>query len=187
MEALFGVSAGVMLAASFFSLLGPAVDYSKNLPYPGWIPVLSGFLIGVAFIKFVESFLPDHAHSPPTSPIVTPVPSPPPPSRADPTWSPGSNENDRVDSLEDGVPLDKEIIGQDDVPLTTEKPIKKSLWILIIAVTLHNIPEGTPLCYMCFHIDKMALIEHITLQQVSFLVSALVVSAKVLTMAPNRH
>jgi zinc transporter ZupT len=141
MELLFGSSAGVMLAASFFSLLGPAVEYSRNLAYPGWIPVLSGFLVGVGFIKFVESFLPEHSHSPPTSPIVSP-PSSPSLAHSLPEWNDPTAEDRSLDAIENaGIALDKEPIGQDTL-LPTERPIKKSLWLLIIAVTLHNIPEG---------------------------------------------
>ncbi|KAL9651668.1 hypothetical protein ABK040_001612 [Willaertia magna] len=55
LELLFGIGGGIMLAASFFSLLSPAVELSEK-QYKGGlavVPVFSGFLLGIlSFIVF---------------------------------------------------------------------------------------------------------------------------------------
>ena len=56
-----GFAAGVMLAASVFSLLLPAIEQSEEAGIPGWIPAVGGFALGVAFLMAMDSFLP-HLH-----------------------------------------------------------------------------------------------------------------------------
>ena len=46
MDAMLGFAAGVMTAASYFSLLGPAIDHSTNLNINPWLTVTIGFLSG---------------------------------------------------------------------------------------------------------------------------------------------
>lgn len=46
MDAMLGFSAGVMIAASFFSLLSPAIEMSENLHLTGWIVVSIGVILG---------------------------------------------------------------------------------------------------------------------------------------------
>lgn len=46
MDAMLGFAAGVMTAASYFSLLGPAIDHSNNLNINPWLTVTIGFLSG---------------------------------------------------------------------------------------------------------------------------------------------
>ena len=48
LDALLGFAAGVMLAASFWSLLAPALQYAEGGPVPVWFPALVGFLLGGA-------------------------------------------------------------------------------------------------------------------------------------------
>ena len=48
MDGLLGMAAGVMIAASFWSLLAPAITLSEDMGYPGWGPPLVGFLAGGA-------------------------------------------------------------------------------------------------------------------------------------------
>ena len=50
MDAMLGFAAGVMIAASFFSLLNPALEMSVNLNFIPWIIVTSGFLVGGIFL-----------------------------------------------------------------------------------------------------------------------------------------
>ncbi len=50
-----GVSAGIMVAASFFSLLSPALEYET--PLPSYVTVTLGFLLGGAFIIGSDFFL----------------------------------------------------------------------------------------------------------------------------------
>lgn len=46
MDIMFSISAGIMLSASFFSLLCPAIDMSNSLKLTTWLVVFSGFFIG---------------------------------------------------------------------------------------------------------------------------------------------
>lgn len=63
LDASLGVAAGVMIAASFWSLLAPAIDmaeadYGATLK---WLPPLLGFLAGAVFLRVVDRLLP-HLH-----------------------------------------------------------------------------------------------------------------------------
>jgi ZIP family zinc transporter len=94
MVAMLGFAAGVMIAASFFSLLLPAIDMAEAEGVPGWLPAVVGFLAGGLFLWIVDKILP-HLH-----------------------------QGLRVDQAE-GL---------------------KTHWqrsiLLVLAITLHNIPEG---------------------------------------------
>ncbi len=46
MDALLGFSAGVMIAASFWSLLNPAIEMANNLKMVAWLVVFLGFFGG---------------------------------------------------------------------------------------------------------------------------------------------
>ena len=94
LDAMLGFAAGVMTAASFWSLLAPSIELSENLGYLPWIPPLVGFLLGGAFLKGVDKILP-HLHI--------------------------GLEEEKAEGIH-----------------TTWK---KSL-LLVLAITLHNIPEG---------------------------------------------
>ena len=52
---LLGLSAGIMIAASFFSLLLPAIEAEGRLP--AYLPVTAGFLLGGAFIVGSDALL----------------------------------------------------------------------------------------------------------------------------------
>jgi ZIP family zinc transporter len=94
LDSMLGFAAGVMIAASFWSLLAPAIEMSEGKAIPVWIPPAAGFLFGALFIRLIDSLLP-HLHL--------------------------------------GMPLeDAEGI----------KTSWKRTTLLILAVTLHNIPEG---------------------------------------------
>jgi len=54
LSAMLGFSGGVMTAASFFSLLLPAIEYSEGRSIPVWLIVLIGFLFGILFMIAVE-------------------------------------------------------------------------------------------------------------------------------------
>jgi ZIP family zinc transporter len=94
LDGLLGFAAGVMIAASFWSLLAPAIEMSAGAAMPVWFPAAAGFLIGGVFLRIADRLLP-HLH-----------------------------------------------IG---FPLEEAEGIKTS-WqrstLLILAITLHNIPEG---------------------------------------------
>ena len=88
---LTGFAAGVMVAASFWSLLQPALEGSEHMGKLSFIPAAVGFLIGIGFLLFLDEVTP-HVH---------------------------------MDNAEEGP--------QSSLKRTTK---------LILAVTLHNIPEG---------------------------------------------
>lgn len=58
---LLGFTGGVMIAASFWSLLAPAIEMAENQGTPGWIPAAIGFLVGGIFLRLVDALLP-HLH-----------------------------------------------------------------------------------------------------------------------------
>ncbi len=61
LDAMLGFAAGVMLAASYWSLLAPAIEMSEKMGVPGWMPALVGFLTGAIFIRLIDLVLP-HLH-----------------------------------------------------------------------------------------------------------------------------
>ncbi len=91
-KALLGFASGVMIAASIWSLLIPAIDMAEGQALPSWFPALVGFLGGILFLLLLDTIIP-HLH---------------------------------VDSKQ---------------PEGVNANISKSL-MLMLAVTLHNIPEG---------------------------------------------
>lgn len=61
MDCMLGFTAGVMIAASFWSLLTPAIEMSIQLDNPAWLPAAVGFLLGGFFLAGVDRLLP-HLH-----------------------------------------------------------------------------------------------------------------------------
>lgn len=61
LDTLLGFAAGVMIAASYWSLLAPAIEMAAEGPLPAWLPVVIGFLAGGAFLRLVDWVLP-HLH-----------------------------------------------------------------------------------------------------------------------------
>lgn len=96
MDTLMGFTAGVMLAASFWSLLNPAIEMAESSwgAELAWVPVGIGFLAGAFFLFGLDKWLP-HLH------------------------------------LSD--PIEK----SEGVKTSWNKTV-----LLVLAITLHNIPEG---------------------------------------------
>ena len=90
-KALTGFAAGVMVAASFWSLLQPALESSSAMGSLAFLPASVGFLVGIGFLLLLDILIP-HMH------------------------------------------MDK----QNEGPKSGFRRTTK----LILAVTLHNIPEG---------------------------------------------
>ena len=86
-----GFAAGVMIAASVWSLLIPAIEEAEESGVPGYLPATGGFILGVAFLLLLDKALP-HLH-------------------------------------------------HDDPRVPKAKRSKRTA-LLMIAMTLHNIPEG---------------------------------------------
>ena len=94
LDSLLGFAAGVMIAASFWSLLAPAIEMAEGSSLPAWIPAVIGFLLGGVFFWSADKLLP-HLH------IGFPI--------------------EEAEGIKTGW--------------------KRSI-LLVLAITLHNIPEG---------------------------------------------
>jgi len=57
-RAMLGFAAGVMTAASVWSLLLPAIDQAAEGPLPAWSPAAGGMLLGVVFLAALDALLP---------------------------------------------------------------------------------------------------------------------------------
>jgi zinc transporter, ZIP family len=94
LDTALGFTAGVMIAASFWSLLNPAIDMAEEMGMINWLPALVGFVAGALSMRLIDFILP-HVH----------------------------------------------LFGR-----MTEAEGVKTSWrratLLVLAITLHNIPEG---------------------------------------------
>ena len=61
-DTMLGFAAGVMLAASYFSLLGPAVEFAENQGDTPWMHVVPGFLAGGLTLWIIDRLIP-HLHA----------------------------------------------------------------------------------------------------------------------------
>ena len=89
---LLGFAAGVMIAASIWSLMMPSIEMAEEQGKVAWIPAVIGFLLGVVFLLALDSVIP-HLHL------------------------------------------------KNDKPEGVKSKLKKTT-MMMLAVTLHNIPEG---------------------------------------------
>lgn len=94
LNSMLGFAAGVMIAASFWSLLKPAIEMAEENGSVGWVPAVFGFLAGGAFLYLVDRLLP-HLHL--------------------------------------GLSMDK----AEGIKTQWQRSV-----LLVLAITLHNIPEG---------------------------------------------
>jgi zinc transporter, ZIP family len=62
LDGMLGFTGGVMVAASFWSLLNPAIEMSERI-YPSvpWMPAAVGFFLGAMFLFVLDKYLP-HLH-----------------------------------------------------------------------------------------------------------------------------
>ncbi len=91
-KVLAGFAAGVMIAASIWSLLIPAIEMAEYQGQTPWIPATVGFFVGILFLLFLDSIIP-HLHV----------------------------NHDKPEGVHSSF---------------------KETTMLVLAVTLHNIPEG---------------------------------------------
>lgn len=62
LDGMMGFAAGVMIAASFWSLLAPSIELSERTTnLPAWLPPLIGFMSGGIFLLAIDKLLP-HLH-----------------------------------------------------------------------------------------------------------------------------
>ena len=62
LDAMLGFAAGVMIAASFFSLIGPAIEMTQTTGQTSWLVAAIGFALGCAFLFLADKLLP-HVHA----------------------------------------------------------------------------------------------------------------------------
>lgn len=60
-KALLGFASGVMIAASVWSLLLPAIEMARTAGGTAWVPAVTGFLFGMGFLLLLDSVIP-HLH-----------------------------------------------------------------------------------------------------------------------------
>ncbi|HIH37046.1 MAG TPA: ZIP family metal transporter [Methanocellales archaeon] len=61
LDGMLGFAGGVMVAASYWSLLAPAIEMSTGKDIPVWFPAVAGFLMGGIFLRGIDELLP-HLH-----------------------------------------------------------------------------------------------------------------------------
>jgi len=61
LDGMLGFAAGVMIAASYWSLLAPAIEMAEEGSLPAWVPATTGFLMGGFFLWIIDKILP-HLH-----------------------------------------------------------------------------------------------------------------------------
>ncbi len=61
MDCMLGFAAGVMIAASFWSLLAPGIEMAEELGHTPWLTAVIGFMGGGVFMRLIDKFMP-HLH-----------------------------------------------------------------------------------------------------------------------------
>lgn len=61
LDVMLGFAAGVMLAASFWSLLSPSIQLAESQGMPSWVPAAVGLALGGLFLRLMDAVLP-HLH-----------------------------------------------------------------------------------------------------------------------------
>ena len=61
LDGMLGFAGGVMIAASYWSLLAPAIEMAEGKALPAWFPATVGFLLGGVFLRVADRLLP-HLH-----------------------------------------------------------------------------------------------------------------------------
>lgn len=64
LNAMLGFATGVMIAASFWSLLAPAIEMAESGPLPSWLPPAIGFFFGALLLYVMNKMLPHFHHQP---------------------------------------------------------------------------------------------------------------------------
>ncbi|MDH3883105.1 MAG: ZIP family metal transporter, partial [Desulfobacterales bacterium] len=57
LDGMLGFAAGVMIAASYWSLLAPAIEMAEEGSLPAWVPATTGFLMGGFFLWSIDKIL----------------------------------------------------------------------------------------------------------------------------------
>jgi len=94
MDSMLGFAAGVMIAASFWSLLAPGIEMAEQMGQIPWLTAVIGFMVGGLFMRLTDRLLP-HLHP--------------------------------------GLAMDQ----REGIKTSWQRST-----LLVLAITLHNIPEG---------------------------------------------
>ena len=62
LDTMLGFAGGIMISASFWSLLAPAVSLCQGRGFPCWLPAVIGFTLGAAVLRGIDFVLP-HLHA----------------------------------------------------------------------------------------------------------------------------
>ena len=62
LNTMLGFGAGVMIAASFWSLLNPAIELCNELGYSGFVIPAIGFLLGGLFLIFADKLMDTYSY-----------------------------------------------------------------------------------------------------------------------------
>ncbi len=57
-KTLLGFASGVMIAASVWSLIIPAIEMAEEQGVIGWIPATIGFILGIIFLMIIDVIVP---------------------------------------------------------------------------------------------------------------------------------
>jgi len=58
LESMLGFAGGIMMAASFWSLLAPSIEMSRGSSMPSWLPAAVGFFLGGIFLGYIDKVIP---------------------------------------------------------------------------------------------------------------------------------
>jgi len=156
LDASLGFSAGVMLAASYWSLLGPAIEMSEDYGSLSFLPAAIGFIAGALVVYGGDEFLNALGYnSDETSAIVAAAKSPTSSPKANiRAMNNINNNNNNKSALEVESGLRRRgrkgekngISERDDSSDAFQARKKAKKWrammLLVIAITIHNFPEG---------------------------------------------
>ncbi|XP_078794168.1 zinc transporter ZIP11 isoform X3 [Oryzias latipes] len=168
LDGSLGFAAGVMLAASYWSLLAPAIDMAEDSGKYGsfaFVPVAVGFALGAAFVYFADLAMPLlGVGADPHTALALPPNSKLSKEKAEEPWFLQDSEEMSVrigragplpDKIENGGDVHQRRrtphSGSSDGPETGSKEQEgagqtghrwRRILLLILAITIHNIPEG---------------------------------------------
>ncbi|CAH8869751.1 unnamed protein product [Trichobilharzia szidati] len=159
LDGCLGFSAGIMLAASFWSLLDPALEMAKNdlgLGAYAIFPVISGLFFGAIFVGMVEYFLPAQWFEPVSDVAsdssymqrkMNSMESLNESHKSTDSFMNEYTESDirlrRGDTSQNGSYESPEFIEDGKNRKQPKRMLMtRRLWLLLIAITVHNIPEG---------------------------------------------
>ncbi|ERL91581.1 hypothetical protein D910_08911, partial [Dendroctonus ponderosae] len=130
LDASLGFAAGVMVAASFWSLLSPAIELAGESKYYGengeyaWAPVALGFLLGSLFVYGADVLISVLGLHSPNMMLV------------------GKMLHTSKDQHADGNLVLQSMEEEECNIEEIERGRWKRIMLLVVAITVHNIPEG---------------------------------------------